>query len=370
MGDVIQLDDRRRAHEEAALWLTRVDRGLTDAERAELESWLRAEPRHAAAFLELARAWDKLEDLSALSGLVELPPARRRRRPTAMRAGAVAAVLGIVMLAVGLWVRDSRIDGDAGRATGLPAATVENDAVIGDTRPAVFSTGTGEQRRITLADGTVVSMNTRSTLSVSFSDKHRRVNLQAGEATFEVAHDAARPFIVKVAGRTIRAVGTIFTVRAKSKSSVSVIVSEGRVAVSNAPASAPSGAGSAPASSSPTRLLEAGDRLELAGSQIQFDRLSLSAMDDALAWQNGMIVFQGEPLVDALGEVSRYSDARFELADGSIGEMQVAGVFQIRDLDGFVDSLRANLGIGTKALPDGTLSLYRLGSDGRDTATE
>lgn len=370
MGDVIQLDDRRRVQEEAALWLTRVDRGLTDTERTELESWLRAEPRHASVFLELARTWDKLEDLSALSGLVELPPARRKRLSTATRAGVVAAVLGFVLLAAGLWVRDFRTEGDSGHAADLPAAAVEIDAATGGTRQAVFSTGTGEQRRIVLADGTAVSMNTRSTLSISFSDRQRRVNLQGGEATFEVAHDAARPFIVQAAGRTIRAVGTIFTVRAKSKSSVSVIVSEGRVAVSNASTGTASGAGSTHSNSSPTRLLEAGDRLELIGGQIQFDRLSVNDMDDALAWQNGMIVFQGEPLVDALGEVSRYSDARFELADGSIGEMQVAGVFQIRDLDGFVDSLRVNLGIGTRPLPDGTLSLYRLGAEGREAATE
>jgi transmembrane sensor len=102
---------------------------------------------------------------------------------------------------------------------------------------------------------------------------------------------------------------------------------------------------------------------------MQFERLSIDAIDNALAWQNGTIVFQGDPLVDALGEVSRYSDARFELTDETIGEMKIAGVFQIRDLNGFVDSLRANLGIGTRRLSDGTLSLYLIPTEARDTSS-
>ena len=141
---------------------------------------------------------------------------------------------------------------------------------------------------------------------------------------------------------------------------MSIIVSEGRVAVSTASIEPDPNLSEPRPNIRPTRLLEAGDRLELIGQEAQFERLSSSKIEDALAWQHGMIVFEGDPLVDALGEVSRYSDARFELAEESIGKMKVAGVFQIRDLNGFVDSLRANLGIGTTALPDGTLSLYRI----------
>ena len=370
MGDVIQLDDRRRIQEEAATWLSRVDRGLSQAERTELDAWLRAEPRHVTAFLELAKAWDRLEELGVLSGLVELPPAKVGLTSQIRRFGAAAALLGIVLLGVMLVARDGQ-PGGGPRSSGEPiAAPVRGEPATAAADASVFTTRAGEQRRITLVDGTVVSMNTRSTLSVSFDGSHRRVSLQGGEATFEVAHDTVRPFVVEAAGKTIRAVGTIFTVTARSKNSVAVIVSEGRVAVSSAGIAALSDPADTVTTARPTRLLEAGDRLELIGNQMKFERLSLSDMDDALAWQNGMIVFQGDALVDALGEVSRYSDARFELADESIGEMQVAGVFQIRDLGGFVDSLRVNLNIGARTLPDGTLSLYRLGESRNGAATE
>ncbi len=370
MGNVIHIDDRKRIQEDAAAWLSRIDRGLTDTERAGLDSWLQSDQRHIAAFLELAKAWDKLEDLGALSGLVELPPPKTREAAKSMRFGVAVALIGVAIFGLSVLIRESASDTTQNEL--ISASSVTSRQVKPDRTGAslVFQTGVGEQRRISLVDGTVVSMNTRSTLRVSFDKALRRVDLQDGEATFEVAHDTERPFIVEASGKTIRAVGTIFTVRAKSKSNVSVIVTEGRVAVSAATSASKAETGNVSPSIRSTRLLEAGDRLELVGNRMQLERLSIDAIDDALAWQTGTIVFQGDPLVDALGEVSRYSDARFELTDETIGEMKIAGVFQIRDLNGFVDSLRANLGIGTRRLSDGTLSLYLIPTEARDTSSD
>lgn len=370
MGDVIHIDDRNRIQEDAAAWLSRIDRGLKDTERASLDLWLQSDQRHIVAFLELAKAWDKLEDLGALSGLVELPPPKTSGVAKSMRFGVAATLIGLAVLGLNALIRESTFDTTQSELVTNSPVTSPKVKTDRTGAPLIFQTEVGEQRRITLVDGTVVSINTRSTLLVSFDKAVRRVDLRDGEATFEVAHDIERPFIVEASGKTIRAVGTIFTVRAKSKSNMSVIVTEGRVAVSTATSASNADVGSASPSTRSTRLLEAGDRLELVGNRIQLERLSMNAIDDALAWQNGTIVFQGDPLVDALGEVSRYSDARFELTDESIGEMKIAGVFQIRDLNGFVDSLRANLGIGTRRLSDGTLSLYLLPTEARDTSSK
>jgi len=370
VGNVIHIDDRKRIQEDTAAWLSRIDRGLTDTERAGLDSWLQSDQRHIAAFLELAKAWDKLEDLGALSGLVELPPPKTRGVAKSMRFGVAAALIGVAIFGLSVLIRDSASDTTQNELISASSVTSRQAKPDRTGASLVFQTGVGEQRRISLVDGTVVSMNTRSTLRVSFDKALRRVDLQDGEATFEVAHDTERPFIVEASGKTIRAVGTIFTVRAKSKSNVSVIVTEGRVAVSADTSASKAESGNVSPSIRSTRLLEAGDRLELVGNQMQFERLSIDAIDNALAWQNGAIVFQGDPLVDALGEVSRYSDARFELTDETIGEMKIAGVFQIRDLNGFVDSLRANLGIGTRRLSDGTLSLYLIPTEARDTSSD
>jgi transmembrane sensor len=353
MAKVVRLRPRTEVDTDAAVWLTRLDRGLSDSERGQLELWLETDPRHPTALMELAKAWDSLETLGALSGLVELPDrelvaARRRRRTAAF--AAVSVTVGLVALA-------------AWRAFIIDAPPRSSDPVAIAGEAAVWSvsasTRIGERQVLDLPDGSRVSMNTQTRLQARQDGSSRRVELLAGEATFEVAHDPAHPFIVHAAERDIRAVGTVFTVRARSKDSVSVIVSQGRVAVTAAPrlrlADIP--APSAPSTS--TRLLQAGERYEASRATVQTTRISAEDIADALAWQNGMIVFQGEPLTEALDEISRYTDVRFEFDDPTIGGMRVAGVFRVDDLPGFIAALQVNLGVTATSKPDGTWLLSR-----------
>jgi len=371
VGKVVRMDVRECAREDAALWLSRIDRGLGENERRQLEAWLQADPRHGVVFVELARAWDRLEQLSVLSGLVELPAPRPRRRSATRAVAAAAAAIGIVALAALLAGRLDEADRSGARvATPVPVAPAPEARAA--QWPAFVSTRAGELRTVVLPDGTSIAMNTKSTLRTQLVGRERRVELVTGEATFNVAHDPARPFVVRAAGQDIRAVGTVFTVRALSPSRVSVLVTEGRVALSRRPLRADSDG-----DPSDTRLLEAGDRLLASERGLQVERLTTEAIEEALAWRNGVIVFQGEPLGEALAEISRYSDARFQLGDEAIGSMRVAGVYRVEDLDGFIHSLRVNLGVGATRLPDGTLSLHRIraeaaeavrASDGSDSA--
>jgi transmembrane sensor len=357
VGKVVRMDVHQRAREDAALWLSLIDRGLGKDERLQLEAWLGADPRHGSVFIELARTWDRLEQLNALSGLVELQ-AQRPPRVGAIRAVARAtwatAVIGLVAFAALLMGRPDDANPNVARVA--PAALIalasEADAA---QWPSFVSTRTGELRTVVLPDGTAIAMNTKSTLRTQLSGRERQVELVTGEATFNVAHDPTRPFIVRAAGRDIRAIGTVFTVRALSPSRVSVLVTEGRVALSRRPLRA-----TANADPADTRLLEAGDRLLASDRRLQVERLSDEAIEEALAWQNGVIVFQGEPLREALAEIWRYSDARFQLGEEALGSMRVAGVYRVEDLDGFIHSLRVNLGVGARRLQDGALSLYRL----------
>lgn len=353
MAKVVRLRPKSEVDAEAAAWLARLDRGLSADERGPLETWLGADPRHPATLIELAKAWDSLETLGALSGIVELPDreammARRLRRT----ATGVIAGIAISLAVIAGWraiVADTPTNPAAQTAATASASAWQLSA----------STRLGERRVLTLPDGSRVSMNTQTRLEARQDGSSRRVELLAGEATFEVAHDPAHPFIVHAAERDIRAVGTVFTVRARSKDSVSVIVSQGRVAVTAAPrlrlADIP--APSAPSTS--TRLLQAGERYEASRATVQTTRISAEDIADALAWQNGMIVFQGEPLTEALDEISRYTDVRFEFDDPTIGGMRVAGVFRVDDLPGFIAALRVNLGVTATSKPDGTWLLSR-----------
>lgn len=349
---VVQLKPRARfdaqaVDTEAAAWMSRVDRGLSEAERQELGAWLAEDPRHVRAFVELARAWDSLEALGALSGLVELP--ERAAKP-ARRSGRVAAIAAATMVfaiaAFSAWRMSAGNTPDAVDA----AATAWKVS---------FATQTGERRIVTLPDGSRVSLNTQTRLEAAFDGGIRRVDMSAGEATFEVAHDPSHPFIVRAASRDIRAVGTVFTVRAKSPDSVSVIVSEGRVMVSPASGPRPTAKSAALGSGPAAKLLAAGERLDAGPSTVQTRQVSSVDIADALAWHGGMIVFQGEPLTEALDEISRYTDVRFEIADPAAGSMRVAGVFRVDDLPGFIAALNVNLGITATARADGSWLLAR-----------
>src|SRR5262249_33751548 len=94
----------------------------------------------------------------------------------------------------------------------------------------VYTTGIGEQHRITLADGSIVELNAQSKIRVRYKDRRRDVELLDGQALFQVAHDTTRPFIVHTDSTNIRAVGTQFDVYRKSTGTV-VTVLEGTVAV-------------------------------------------------------------------------------------------------------------------------------------------
>lgn len=353
MAKVVRLRPKTEVDAEAAAWLARLDRGLSADERGPLEVWLGADPRHPAALIELAKAWDSLETLGALSGLVELPDREtmmmRRLRRTA--AGVIAGI-AISLAAVAGW-RSIAVD--------TPARPVAQAAATASASVWQLSASTriGERRVLALPDGSRVSMNTQTRLEARQDGSSRRVELLAGEATFEVAHDKDHPFIVRAAERDIRAVGTVFTVRARSRDAVSVIVSEGRVAVTPAPRPKRTGTPVQPDTGPPARLLSAGERYEASRATVQMTRISSQGIADALAWQNGMIVFQGEPLTEALDEISRYTDVRFEFDDPTIGGMRVAGVFRVDDLQGFIAALRVNLGVTATSKPDGTWLLSR-----------
>ncbi|OOQ59147.1 FecR family protein [Mucilaginibacter pedocola] len=93
----------------------------------------------------------------------------------------------------------------------------------------------GKMKLVELADGTKIWLNSTSKLSYPehFSEKVREVTLLEGEAFFDIAHEAKRPFIVHSKGINTQVLGTSFNVNAYSYSNkIEVTVSTGKVAVS------------------------------------------------------------------------------------------------------------------------------------------
>ena len=209
----------------AADWLATLDRPDEPAAvHSAFEAWCRADPRHLAAYLRLLEVWNRLDALKAsdpgvadlvagAAGLTDWPASAPDRASSPNRLFVVMALAAsLLAITVGLaWWQWSRPFGLA----------------IGGQR---YITALGGFERITLTDGSEVELNTNSELRVRLRRRQREITLLRGEATFEVAPDAARPFIVVAGNTAVRAVGTIFNVE-EADTRVEVLVTKGVVAV-------------------------------------------------------------------------------------------------------------------------------------------
>lgn len=281
--------------EEAADWIVRLrDTPEDEALVAEWLEWCDAAPENLDAFRRVQDTWFATGEAAALAsapapqaGATTVLPRRRRYSRTrfAMAASLLLSVgLGALLLTQPQWIY------------GLHT----------------LSTPVAMHGSSTLEDGSRVELGARSRIRTDFSERERRVFVESGEAFFEVAKDASRPFIVKAGDLSVTAVGTAFNVR-RSDERVVVTVSEGRVRLESA--------------DEPTKQpLEAG-----AGEQATFSRkaqrIQLARIDPgvATAWREGVLKFKDEPLDEVVADLNRYSTRKIELADPQLNELRYTG---------------------------------------------
>jgi transmembrane sensor len=192
----------------------------------------------------------------------------------------------------------------------------------------------GEQRSLALEDGSVMQVNTDSAVSYAFSATERRVELQRGEAFFDVKRDPSRPFIVKAGASEVQVVGTQFSVR-RAADRTDVVVTEGRVnVVPNA---------GFLASLMPKVELTPGHRLRLARD----NQLKVSAVDaaQATAWRTGSIAFDNTSLEEVVAEVNRYASTQVVVEDPRLKARVLSGRVRIGDLETFLSLLKVQFGI-------------------------
>ena len=272
------------------------------AERAELERWLAADPRHRALLDDARRRWDAAaadrpsfdvdSAWASVSGRMDESSSARpsRTRPSIFVQPAVAMAAAVVILIGGvtLWRTLSRTD-----ATGASFVAGRVDR----TRP-------GERRTIDLPDGTQVTLAVGSELRVArdYGSTSRQVALE-GEAFFRVTHDEARPFIVRAGNATAEDLGTEFVVRAYPGSdSVRVVVTSGRVALA--------------ARDDLRAVLDSGQLGVIAGGAAPVV-VREADLTPYLAWRDGRIVFRDVPLSAVATELGRWYDASFVVADSA-----------------------------------------------------
>lgn len=291
--------NERALRDTATEWFVRLQSdALTEQEKQHFFAWLHQSDQHQRAYIEVERFWDSLSLLENSAQASVSASQAKRKRP--MLAYALAACITLFMV---------------GTIAYLNLFTFGHEYV----------TQVGEQHQWLLDDGSKITLNTDSSLRLAFNDERRLVKLERGEAFFEVAKDAQRPFIVHTEHGIVRVLGTQFSVHQATHGSV-VTVLEGRVGVT-----AESELESASQSNyTPDFTLTPNQQTVLSKAQPSAE---ITAVDAAsrIAWREGKLVYRGESFASVLADINRYYPGEIRAGDERLAQLKVAGVFQLND---------------------------------------
>ncbi|MHC3914189.1 hypothetical protein ACI0FN_00146 [Alcaligenes nematophilus] len=193
-----------------------------------------------------------------------------------------------------------------------------------------YTTAFGEQKTVTLPDGSEVHMNVSTELVLHYQAHRRQLTLLKGEATFVVQTDKNRPFIVDAGQVQVEVTGTVFNVRRHAQGNVEVAVTEGSVQVSSGP-----WWNRKQASLTPGMLAQ--------GSEDQAWLVQRTDVAARTAWRQGKVVFRDQTLDEVVQEMNRYLPEPIKLMDEKLKRLRMAGVFNIEDAQGFLLALQEQL---------------------------
>lgn len=307
------------ALEAAADWMDRFDT-LSPSELEALQAWLAESEQNRRAFAAMESAL--LDD--ALGEAVDLV----RTAPAPAAAPAFASRLPP---RPGPWRR--------GLQLGLPiAAAVAGIAVLSPVfspapqpardKPVDYATPVGVRADATLRDRSVVHLDAASAVRVSFSRSSREVQLERGEAMFEVTHDPARPFDVDAGGATVTAVGTIFDVE-RLDDAVDIRVFQGVVRVRSA--------------GGDVSLLHAGEQLALEGAR--HGVVKRFSPDIAQTWRSDWLQADNAPLRQVVARLNRYSPKPIVLKSEGLSDIALSGRFDLKRTDTTITMISTLLGL-------------------------
>ena len=190
----------------------------------------------------------------------------------------------------------------------------------------------GQKRTVRLTDGTVVKLNSESTLRVEedFDQQTREVYLQ-GEAFFDVAHDPMHPFIVHTGAVETRVLGTKFNLRAyPNENSVEVALVEGKVKVldNDAP-------------EVPSAMLKPHQMIRIDESTRHYDILEFNELEVS-GWKDGVIYFKNAGIAEIIKKLDRWYNVEIQVK-GHLGKKAFSGEFDGQSLDKVLNGIGFSL---------------------------
>jgi transmembrane sensor len=288
---------------DAADWFAQWQSGAVDP--VAFARWRDADPAHALAFARVTALWERTESAPDQQTEAEAPRMRRRRLIQGSAAAAVMAAGGSFFFAsqAYAWSR--------------------------------ASTGVGETRKLRLPDNSMVALNTDSAIAWRFSGTRRELRLERGEVALDLRPGAE----ASLHGAKLQAELSEgrFNARLRERG-LELLVLRGRAEMNGA-------------------TVRAYHRLLSGGRDPRVEATSRDAVDAALAWQSGEIVFLDTPLAQAAAEYNRYLLRKIVIDDPSVGAIRVGGRFLSSDPADFLRAVSASLHVRVRA----TSAYYHLG---------
>ncbi len=319
--------------DQAIEWFVRLNSGeRREIDTQEFEHWLALSHAHRRAFERVEEMWGEMDVLKRAS-LPELDQAiacwerrdlsAKEAKPTNLFSSfrlqlAMAAM--VVVIIAGAWFWNS-----------FQAITMS------------YQTAPGEQKTITLADGSMIEINTNTSITVKMSARSRKVILSKGEAFFTVAHEKRRPFEVTAGRGTIRALGTRFNVY-KRVGGVAVSVIEGSVRVCTK-------ADYGVTTEVHEEVLKQGRQLSYTQSGA-ISSLGAVNIKEVSAWREGKLIFDEMPLAEVIQEVNRYRTGQIRITDLNLKDLKVSGVFKSDDLDSILRAIEQVLPVKARRVSE------------------
>lgn len=307
---------------QAREWLARLHAGDLNTETQEtFEAWIAQSTAHRNAFRDAEQIWRDFDYVAHKANLTAAEPTIFARaaawlqaafaRPAYAVSGAVATLAMIAMVAI----------------ISMTLRAPDQLALTPD-----FATAVAEIREIALEDGTIVTLGAKSEINTAFSGDARRVTLLEGEAFFDVAKDAKRPFYVAADDTVVRVVGTKFDVK-RSAGQVHVAVLEGIVEVMK----------------DDTQSLEtdeqASKQVLTAGLQVSVERRqsvpTASPLEniEAGAWRDGRLAYDNERLKVIVDDVNRYAERPLRIASSDLEDLRLTTAFRTSEIPQMLEVL-------------------------------
>ena len=365
MNDKLSLEKMNNLTSEACAWIAQLEsESMKSDDLAAFKEWVERSPAHKKEIKRLALFSSELNVITEMAAPLKAAADHRRKfsildktffRPK------IQYFVGVFCLITVFFFADY----------------INQDNGVSVNEPLLYATDIGSHREIRLSDGTLLNLNTNSVIEIDFSIKRRKVRLLKGEAFFQVAHNANRPFIVYAGEKSVRAVGTAFVVR-NTQNKFEVIVTEGKIELSQTVSNILS------TGENETLLLASviKEREVLilpkasvflnAGQMVVYNKsdqkhqieklvkpVSKQEIKRKLSWQDGLLDFSETPLIDVINDLSRYTSMKIEILDPELRNLKFGGLFRTNELQALFNALETNFDIKIERISDKHVRISR-----------